>query len=238
MTDKADVLARLAHVVARSQAEEPLVARLCRASVDVLGGDGAMITLSSTGANVIPVCATDPTGARLEDLQEVLGEGPGALSLSSGRIVVSRVDSDDRWPMLAGAVLDALGRVVVHAIPMRPGTTTLGVLSLYTQGDEHGGSSATHEDMQFLADAVGAALLQDGDVAAQVGRSAWVDRARVHQATGMVVAQLGTGPQDALALLRAHAYASSVSLDDIAAAVLDRSLNFTDSTNQDWSEDR
>ena len=51
--------------------------------------------------------------------------------------------------------------------------------------------------------------------------------ARVHQATGIVVAQLAIAPDDALALLRAHAFAENATLDEIARVVVDRQLNFT-----------
>ena len=43
---------------------------------------------------------------------------------------------------------------------------------------------------------------------------AWSSRAGIHQATGMVIAQLGISPDDALAVLRAHAYAEDIPLDE------------------------
>ena len=48
------------------------------------------------------------------------------------------------------------------------------------------------------------------------------------------MAQLGIGVEDAMALLRAHAFAHAASLDDIAAQILSRRLNFsiTDTTTR------
>jgi hypothetical protein len=44
----------------------------------------------------------------------------------------------------------------------------------------------------------------------------------------MVVAQLGVRPDDALALLRAHAFALEIELDEVAEAVLTRRLDFSE----------
>ena len=79
---------------------------------------------------------------------------------------------------------------------------------------------------QFLADAVGVALLQDPDALATDLTGPWDSRAQIHQATGMVTAQLGVHPEDAIALLRAHAFAQSWPLARVAAAVVDRELDF------------
>ncbi len=55
----------------------------------------------------------------------------------------------------------------------------------------------------------------------------WGNRAEIHQATGMVAAQLHISPTDALARLRGHAYATGRLLPDLAADVVSRHLAFT-----------
>ena len=82
--------------------------------------------------------------------------------------------------------------------------------------------------MSFLASAVGAALIRDaGALDEEEAVGPWGSRARVHQATGMVVAQLHISPDDALALLRAHAFAHDSTLAAIAATVVqERRLDF------------
>ena len=69
-----------------------------------------------------------------------------------------------------------------------------------------------------LNDNDGIAATPDGMIAAIVSER----RAEVHQATGMVAAQLGVSMTDALAALRAHAYAHSRRLSDLATDVLAR----------------
>ena len=49
-------------------------------------------------------------------------------------------------------------------------------------------------------------------------------RTEIHQATGMVSAQLEVSAADALVRLRAHAYAEGRTLSDVAADVLGRRL--------------
>jgi len=74
--------------------------------------------------------------------------------------------------------------------------------------------------------------LMNDDLEAAVndpGSNAWpelqaLSRAEVSQATGMLVAQLGVDPAEALVRLRAHAYATGRSSTDVARDILDRRL--------------
>jgi AmiR/NasT family two-component response regulator len=51
--------------------------------------------------------------------------------------------------------------------------------------------------------------------------------AEVHQATGMVLAQLDVGAREAYLRLRAHAFAEGLPLSEVAHAVLTRTLRFS-----------
>jgi len=48
----------------------------------------------------------------------------------------------------------------------------------------------------------------------------------IHQASGMVAAQRGCTPDDALALVTSRALEIGCTLDELARAVLDRSVRF------------
>lgn len=226
MTNRSAVLARLAGLAAAGSRDQTLAARLCAACVEILGADGGAITLASTRPERLTVSTSDGTSARIEDLQDVLGEGPGQQAFREGRTVVAQVDgaAGGPFPMFTELAEDIAGPLTVWAIPMHPGRTTIGVITLYRSA---GALDESLDDAQFLADAVGAALLDDRSVDGMVPFAAWSDRARVHQATGMIVAQLAITPADALAILRAHAYAQSATLDQIATQVVDRTLSFT-----------
>ena len=121
----------------------------------------------------------------------------------------------------------------VYAIPVVVAGEFVGALDLFrTQPGPLSG--------QDLTGAVAAAELAniplldllDGDLHAAVAdpnSSAWAElstlsRAEVSQATGMLVAQLGVDPAEALVRLRAHAYSTGRSATDVARDILDRRL--------------
>ena len=84
-------------------------------------------------------------------------------------------------------------------------------------------------EAQVLIDAVGVALVKDPDVLdddSHAKADSWNSRARVHQATGMVMAQLSVSSDDGIALLRAHAYAHQQSLAATSADIIARRLDF------------
>jgi ANTAR domain. len=227
MTAKSAILAQLVRVVASETSDQPLPVRLCLASSAILGADGAAVTLCYTETTRLTVCATDEIAARLEDLQDVLGEGPGPDAYITGRMIRATLGerAARRWPAFAAAAHAELGPMAISAIPIQPGIDVLGVLTLYQYPARPLEKDPTVA--QFVADTLGAALLRDGGLQEDLGNGPWSSQAQVHQAAGMVIAQLGVGPEDALALLRAHAYADGASMAVIARAVVERRLDFS-----------
>ena len=235
MNDKASVLAELAHVLAEQAPELSLAHRLCVSASAVLGAEGGAITVAYTSEDRVTLCATDEPAERLEDLQDVLAQGPGPTAYLTGRQTQAVLGSggDERWPEFDRIASATFGRMDVRAIPMRPHVAVLGVLTFHLPVSA--GSAFDESAAQFLADAVAVALLQDPAAYATDTSGPWSSRAQIHQATGMVVAQLGVRTADALALLRAHAFAHDVSLERVAAAVVRRDLDFRSPTNPDGS---
>jgi hypothetical protein len=114
--DRSDLLAQLARALAGTGTGEPLEERLCLAYLSILGGIGAALTLVCTGPERITMCATDEISARLEDLQDVLGEGPGSQAYQSGELVVTDLKTGEgRWPLFT----DAARRMVGLALFLR-----------------------------------------------------------------------------------------------------------------------
>ena len=92
------------------------------------------------------------------------------------------------------------------------------------------GALSLHDALE-VAGLITLALREQSREGQRVGDApAWVDapavdrRALVWQAMGFLNAGLGVGSEDALALLRGHAYAEGSDLDDLARRVLDREL--------------
>jgi AmiR/NasT family two-component response regulator len=83
--------------------------------------------------------------------------------------------------------------------------------------------------LQLLVDTVAVALVKDPDILDDdrfAKADSWNSRARIHQATGMVMAQLRLTPDDAMALIRAHAYAHRQTLNGISDDIIARTLDF------------
>jgi hypothetical protein len=227
VTDKTALLARLARLAATNATHQHLADRLCEASRLILGADGAWITVQASSSERLPLSLTNQVATVLEDLQDLVGQGPCLEAYRQQTPMTTAVgaQSDPRWPEFSRAAWHNVGALTVHAFPMRPGGHVFGVLAVYLI--HAGGPAESDETAQFLADAIGAALLRDPIPHSGLGQDGmWSARAEVHQATGMVIAQLHMSADDALAILRAHAYAHDTTLADIAHQVVTRRLDF------------
>jgi hypothetical protein len=232
------VVTRALLSIARTLRDDRVLAeRICQAAAEGLEVDGAAISLLTASTLRETLYATDATAELLEDLQFSLGEGPCVDAATSGGPVLIADLNDpgqtSRWPMYAAAVVDQARVGAVFAFPLQWGAINLGVLDLYRR-DPGPLSSAQVRDAISAADAAALMLLglrtdpdPEGD---EVWDRSWSKRAEIHQATGMVIAQLGINPTDAFARLRAHAFTEGVSLNDVARDVVARRLHFTEDT--------
>jgi len=217
--------------------DKELAERICQAAVEGLEVDGAAISLLTASTLRETLYATDATAELLEDLQFSLGEGACMDAATCGGPVLIADMNDpaqtSRWPIYAAAVVEQARVGAVFAFPLQWGTINLGVLDLYRR--QPGPlSSARVRDAISASEAATLMLLglrtdpdPEGDA---VWDRSWSKRAEIHQATGMVIAQLGINATDAFARLRAHAFTESVSLGDVARDVVARRLQFTEDT--------
>lgn len=228
-----DLLSRFTRALATEPGAE-LPRRMCGAFARVLGADGAAIALGTARASRTLLAATDQRTEQIEDLQDMVGEGPSLQAMAGAGPAVLSGSGDKTWPMLADALARHAGgarRVTaLYAFPMRPQREVLGVLSALRT--RPAGLAVTLEEAQLLANVVGVAVL--GDLASErAGPTRWLDRDRIAQAAGMVVAQLGIPPLDAMAVLRAHAYARDLTLSEVSRRVVDRSMRFTPTSEEE-----
>jgi GAF domain/ANTAR domain len=220
--------------------DRALAEQICRACVAGLDIDGAAISLHTAGTLRETLYATDPTANLLEELQFSLGEGACMDAARSGRPVLipdmNDLTDTSRWPIYTSAVTEQAGVGAIFALPLQWATINLGVLDLYRYKP---GSLARAQLLDAISTADTAALMllglrtdpdPDPDPAAggELGwDGSWANRAEIHQATGMVLSQLGISATDAFARLRAHAFAEQRLLGDVAADVVARRLRFT-----------
>ena len=227
MFSQASLISRLWQTVGQEPASRPLPCRLCYAARDLLAADGASITLENSTPGRVTLCSTDRCAELLEDLQDVIGEGPCPYAFAAGRPMIAALGAAGAacWPQFAAAAKKIIGPVgVVWSLPIRPARQTLGTISLYRLA--HGNLAEPLDAAQSLANSAGAVLLTNPQAFLD-SCAAWSSRAVVHQATGMLIAQLGVHPAGALAILRSHAFASNQELTQVAAAVVDRKLDLS-----------
>lgn len=205
---------------------------LCAVCVKVLSVAGAGITLMG-GRRAGPVCVSNERMAALEDLQFTLGEGPCQDSFHTGvPVLAPRLDDEafDRWPAFIAEARGS-GIEAVFAYPLIAGRSRMGVLTLYQDyaGDLTRDQS---DDSTALAEILAQTILgmqaaaPPGMLPAELD-DAVAHRAEVHQASGMVAIQLQRPVTEALAALRAHAFAHGQPVAAVAADIVERRLRLS-----------
>ncbi|MFF7447491.1 MULTISPECIES: ANTAR domain-containing protein [unclassified Streptomyces] len=225
--DLADATRALAEEV-RGAAPAELPHRLCGVAVRLLPVTGASVTLRSNG---IPVrlSSTDGPAARLAEIQATLGDGPclHAARLGAPVLAADLTAGRDalRWPVFAQEAA-AAGVGAVYSIPLGEDAVCVGTLDLYrdTPGE------LTDHDLRtarMVADVLTVALtaLPHGEDDGPGGDEPWLsglgsDYDDVHQAIGMIMAQLGVDADEATARLRGHAFARDRTAVEVAREVL------------------
>jgi len=206
--------------------------RLCQVCADVTGATGAGIMLMAGDIPRGSVCTTDTVSDVIEQLQYDLGEGPCVDAYNQDRPVFEpdlANPATPRWLAFTGPAVDA-GARAVFGFPLQVGAVRLGALNLYN--DRAGPLTGDQQtDALVMADVAAQAILllqaeaPPEAVAVELETNANFQYV-VHQATGMVAAQLEVTVSQALIRLRGHAFGNNRSLTDVARDVVERRLRF------------
>lgn len=203
-------------------------ARVCVAGVELLGASAAGLTLL-TGSQLGAVWASDQLAETVEDLQFTLGEGPAldAHRLGHPALEPNLPGAASRWPFFAPQAVK-LGIRGAFSFPLQIGVIRLGALNLFRK-DPGWLTRDQLSDALVLADIATQDII---DLQAQ-GALQWplsdrfAQRARVHQATGMVAAQIESDMANALARIRGYAYANELTIFQVAEEIIGRRLRLT-----------
>jgi hypothetical protein len=206
-------------------------AGFCRPFLDVLPVSGASVSTVGELLGSETLSASDELAARLDELQFDLGEGPCWDAMATGRPVL---EPDVRgrplaaWPAFSAAIIHA-DISSIFAFPLAVGPLRMGAVDLYSiapveldrrqarQADAMAAVVGRHVLRQAL-NAVG----HDGD---DTGNA--YSRRLIHQATGVVLAQLDLSADDARLVIQGYAFAASQSMKEVAQDILDGRLNFS-----------
>jgi hypothetical protein len=183
------------------------------------------------GENTFPsVAASYGVPVSVQGLEFTLGEGPASDAYAEGKpvLVEDLSFASNYWPQFARALTDT-GILSTYAFPLQVGAIKLGVLVLYR--DQPGVLGGDELSAALLVANLVTNQVLDLQAGAASESLAWgleVDdyRAVVHQATGMISAQLDCGISEALVRLRGHAFGAEQPIEEIANDVVAGKLRF------------
>ncbi|MEV7004500.1 GAF domain-containing protein [Streptomyces sp. NPDC093982] len=182
---------------------------------EACGTNSAAITLVDAGQNQLAIAVSDEQSRAAQDLEFMLGNGPTRDAASVRRpLHVTGREIEARWPGY-GAGLASLGIDSVAALPLPSQNHCMGVLTVFDAHPAPGG----HAGLTDVAAALSPIVLLGPD--ADAGLYGEIDfRATLLQATGMLAGQLGRPVADALALIKARAFAEEVSIETVARQIM------------------
>lgn len=185
------------------------------------------------------VATTDEVSTIIEELQYTLGEGPCIDAYTQDRPILEPDLANPkvvRWVAFTPPVV-AAGARAVFGFPLQVGSVRLGALNLYI--DRTGPlTEDQHADALVMADVAAQALLlmqahaPPGALGAELERGANLQNV-VHQASGMVAAQLDVSVAQALIRLRGYAFGHNRPLRKVSGDIVARRLTFKEGPSID-----
>ncbi|MEU6388041.1 GAF domain-containing protein [Streptomyces sp. NPDC046939] len=229
-------VARVVRLIERAAAagdEAGLPHRLCQAMCESLGMDGASMSLMTHTEARQLLCASGDEALRLEELQYESGEGPCMASSESGSPVICADPAEHltEWPIFGARWREELpGVALVLALPLTPtgATKPIGSVDLFRH-------TSWRPDAAQMTQALAAArsvtdillrraLRHFGGAdplpwePVEVIDAHW---GKARQAAGRLAARRNIAVPDALALLRARAFATGRPLPQVCADLFD-----------------
>jgi hypothetical protein len=222
----------VAHAIANVGALRGHESLLWRPVLELIPISGASISTIAKFLGSETVAASDNVAARIDELQFDLGEGPCWEAMRTAQPVLApkiRNYPSSAWPAFSDAIADVQVEAL-FAFPLVFGPLRLGAMDLYSSIPVELSDAETAQG-SALADAISRVVLER---AIRLSRkSTYADevtpfsRRLVHQATGMVLAQLDIDAEDAQLLIQAHAYSTGRTVREVAEDILERTLDFS-----------
>lgn len=206
-------------------------ATFCRPFLEMFPVSGAAVSTVGELLGSETVSASDAIAVRVDELQFDLGEGPCWDAMKFGRPVLEpeiRTRPSTVWPAFSAAIHKE-DVSSLFAFPLLVGALRVGAVDLYA-ADPVSLTSVQTQQAGTMAAAVGKHVLRralnaiGGDYE-DTGNA--FSRRVVHQATGMVLAQLRVPGEDALLIIQGQAFATGKTMMEIAEEIVDRRLSFS-----------
>jgi hypothetical protein len=206
---------------------------VCAVAAERFGTEGASLIVTGTTGVAELRSSIGELGHRIPEIEVTVGEGPirDALELASP-VITTDLDDEQvlrRWPLFAPLAAEA-GAKACFAFPLAVGVVRAGVLVLLHNAPIAPGPAVLREALVFadlvLAMLMGEQVARSGKAPGPAQEEFPIVGPEVHQATGMIAAQLDTDPDTAFARLRARAFADGRRLSEVAADVVARRTRF------------
>ncbi|WP_320784793.1 GAF domain-containing protein [Streptomyces sp. CRN 30] len=182
---------------------------------EACGTGSAAVALLDSQRHQLTVAGSDHRSRSAQDLEYVLDEGPGQDAATQRRAVHAAGSAiEERWPRYGPSLL-SLGIASVSAVPLQTPDNCVGTLTVFRSRPAEPDPGRLSE----VAAALTHIVLLDPDADPDLYGGADF-RAVVHQAAGVLSVQLGHPVDDALALIKARAFAEEVSPDTIARRIM------------------
>jgi len=218
-------LAKVVGALMTNAAGGPLLSAICVTASQITESAGAGLSLHSNGSRG-STCSHGFGAQAGEDSQVLLGVGPGLDAFAAGALVEEPhlgAATSTRWPAFDLSML-AVGIRAVSSFPLQFGAARFGVLILYASRAGPMTRDQTADGYviaQIAAYAVvGSQAGMSDDLLAPVFENGFASVARVHQATGILMARLGIRAEEALVRLRAVAFRAGPPLGAMAADIV------------------
>ncbi|MCX4667331.1 ANTAR domain-containing protein [Streptomyces sp. NBC_01381] len=216
----------------------PLPLQACS---EALGLDGLALLLAHEGSTPELVQSFGERTGALEDLQLTQGHGPSRDAADDGALLLMPDMGDAtgfavvRWPGLPYSV-EELGVAAVFAFPLRIGVIALGALTGHRTTPGPLGTDQL-ADAFALADTLSQVVItltaRPAPSSGLLLDETCLHFAEVHQATGMLAAQLEIPCAQALIRLRAYAYSHNRRVLSCARDVIQYRLDLDDKDDKD-----
>ncbi|WP_297373833.1 GAF and ANTAR domain-containing protein [Cryobacterium sp.] len=199
--------------------------------LELLPITGAAISVFDQDRRATLIQATDATSTRLEEMQFDLGEGPSVDAYRTATLIsVPELAWVDLWPaFLRSAAELTVG--AIFAFPLMLGAACTGTVTCYRTTPGPLDDDAVDIGASLCRAIAGPSFRRAIVLAADEspdGQPPIESRREIHQATGMVLIQLQVSATDALSRIRAYAFSSGYTVQEIAHDVVSRRLNFAE----------